>query len=217
MLGAQDIQNLQIIGYATVLKETMLPTVVPPIFQSLDGQGRVYLPPYSFQGNFLCNAAEVAHEEVVALSEAGEVTLFSAPKATMQDGELWIGPDFAPHYEPRADADKKLLAIAREHIALAEAALQEGRLADADRCAGIALSADDRLFEPLALKAAIRKTKGDPTGVRLMESIAERLVSAGMFEKVVDLYCRPAGRPANHQQKLRASGLSAMTGAASLR
>ena len=54
-----NVEDLEIVGYADVLDETMLPSVVPPVFRIKAEPQRAFLPPYSLNAGFLCNATEV--------------------------------------------------------------------------------------------------------------------------------------------------------------
>ena len=73
-----SVEELNIVGYANVLDQTMLPSVVPPIFSLRSDPNRHFLPPYSFNAGFLCNATEVQESEILGLRNDGEITLFSA-------------------------------------------------------------------------------------------------------------------------------------------
>ena len=59
-----NVDELEIVGYANVLNDDMLPSVVPPVFRLRSDTKRVLLPPYSFNAGFLCNATEVPQSEL---------------------------------------------------------------------------------------------------------------------------------------------------------
>ena len=82
-----------------------------------------------------------------------------------------------------------LLALAKDHIQKAEQALKEGKTADAERLSGIASCADDRLVEPLAIKAALRRLSKDAAGEKLMTKLAAPRMTEGVFRTLVDFYC----------------------------
>ena len=131
----------------------------------------------------------IAAAELKALQQNEEITLFEGePLPAQRDFELWVDQAGHPHYEHRTQADAKLLAIAKDYIRQAEQALQEGRTEDAERYCGIALCADDRLIEPLAIKAALRRLKKDATGERLMAKLAEPRMSEAAFRRMVEYY-----------------------------
>jgi hypothetical protein len=183
------VNQLEIVGYAEVLKETMLPSVVPPVFRLKTDPGRALLPPYSFSGGYLCNATEVAPPELEALRDAREITLFDSPLQAQPGYELWVDQRFAWHYEPRAQVDKTLGQIATDSITQAEAALNEGKLEQAERLCSVAISAHDTRVEPLAIKAAIRRMQGNTTGESVMAELAAPVLEEKLFTLLVTDYC----------------------------
>ena len=70
-------------------------------------------------------------------------------------------------------------------IRRAELALRTGNIENAERCAGTAISADDRLLRPLAVKAAISRYQGNETGEQLMTELAKGRKS---FGRLVEKY-----------------------------
>lgn len=183
------IQELEIIGYATVLKETMLPSVVAPVFRLRTDPNIAFVPPYLLNQGYLCNATRVSAAELGTLADKVEITLFPGQPLRAQQGhELWIDQAGAAHYEPQSDAHAALLETARREIAGAEMALTQGKTEEAEKCCNIALCADDRLIEPLAIKAAIRRQQGDSTGERLIAKLALPRMTPGAFCALVDFY-----------------------------
>ena len=196
------VNELEIVGYAEVLKETMLPSVVPPAFRLRTDPGRALLPPYSFSGGYLCNATEVAPPELAALRDAREITLFDNPFPAQPGHELWVDQRFAWHYEPRAQVDKTLGQIATDSIRQAGAALKEGKLREAERLCGVAISADDTRVEPLAIKAAIRRMQGNTTGESVMAELAAPVLDERSFTQLVNNYPEaPCGFAAKSKDK----------------
>ncbi|MDP3000886.1 MAG: hypothetical protein Q8N47_25610 [Bryobacterales bacterium] len=190
------MNDLEIIGYAEVLRETMLPSVVPPVFRLKADHQRALLPPYSFNAGFVCNATEVPAQELDALRDAHEITLFDDALPAQPGYELWVDQGFAYHYERRDQADANLGRIAAASIGQAEAALKAWNLEEAERLAGVAISADDRRVEPLAIKAAIRRREGNATGESLMADLAAPVLAERLFSLLVDGYYRAVGRVA---------------------
>jgi hypothetical protein len=191
-----NINDLEIVGYANVLKETMLPSVVPPVFRLRADSRRAFLPPYSFNAGFLCNATEVTQSELEGLRDSGEITLFDVAFPARADFELWVDQSFQWHYEPVDEAEDKLRGIANEEIKHAEEALQRNDLEQAERLSGIAISADDRRVEPLAIKAAIRRMRGNKAGERLMAKLAAPVLNGTLFNLLVTQYCDLCGQSA---------------------
>jgi hypothetical protein len=217
------ISDLEIVGYANLLAETMLPSIVPPIFRRRDNPDEVFVPPYLFNGGHLCNATALSDDEISALAQNGEVTLFRGePLAAMTGFELWLDQQGQSHYEPRAEADAHLLAIAQGHIAKAEEALRNGNRQEAERYCAVALCADDRLVDPLAIKAAIRRLDADATGEQLMAKMAAPRVTERPFRAMVNAYAAlprsaPAGAAPAPKPGSDLSGRRPMYGVAALR
>ena len=184
-----DVEDLEIVGYADVLDETMLPSVAPPVFRVKTEPQRALLPPYSLKGGFLYDATEVSACELESLRASREITLFDSALPTRSDFELWVDPSFQRHYEPLGEAERNLKRIATEEIRHAEDAFREGDLDRAERCSGVAISADDRRVEPLAIKAAICRMRNDKSGERLMARLAAPVLEERLFNLLVNDYC----------------------------
>src|ERR1039458_3440709 len=203
MKSPVPIDGLEIVGYANVLLDSMLPSIVPPVFRLKGNPDEVFVPPYVFNAGYLCNATALSGSELKALEQNQEITPFEGePLAAQRDFELWLDQTRDRHYEPRTQAHATLLALAKDHIHKAEQALKEGKTADAERLSGVASCADDRLVEPLAIKAALRRLRKDTTGEKLITKLAAARMTEGVFRKLVDFYCsalapaRPACAPA---------------------
>lgn len=197
----RQVQELEIIGYANVLKAAMLPVVVPPVFRLTTDLKRVFLPPYSFNADLLCNPTEVDDKEAAALEAAGEITLFEEPFPGQPGFELWIDQSFEHRYEPRSQAHEMLRSIAKKSIQQAQAALSENDLDGAERLSGTALCADDRLVEPIAIKAAIRRMQSDSIGEEVMRGLAADAVTDTAFSALVEFYVHLAPKPRPRKPK----------------
>lgn len=195
MANSLRLSELEITGYATVLKETMLPAVVPPVFRLIGDAERAFLPPYSLNAGCLCDATVVGLAELETLRNYGELTLFDEVIPASQGFELWVDLDFAWHYEERVSVERTLQSIANRNIAYAEQALRSGELEEAKRHCGIALSANDRMIDPLAIKAALHAAKDDAAGLRMTQKLAAKMVSAGAFNTLVDKYIQMIAHP----------------------
>jgi hypothetical protein len=187
-----NVDELEIVGYANVLKSDMLPSVVPPVFRLRSDAQRAFLPPYSFNAGFLCNATEVPQSELEELRDSNDITLFDDAFPAHAGFELWIDQVFQRHYQPRDEADRELSRIAAAGIENAEEALRRGNIEEAERLSSVAISADDKRVEPLAIKAAIRRAKGKTAGERLMAELAAPVLEERLFKLLVDDYCRTA-------------------------
>lgn len=197
-MGApRQMTDLEIVGYATALDETMVPSVVPPVFRVKAEPSRILFPPYTFSGGSVWNATEGNEHDLKELAEDGEITRFAEPEPSQPDFELWVDQGMAPHYEPRALAEETLRGIAEESIRQARGAFAKGDYAGADRLCGVALSADDRLVEALAIKAAVCRQHGDSVGERVMAKLASTSLGPKGFESLVEACWR--SRPGEAQ------------------
>lgn len=182
------ITDLEVIGYANRLTETTRPAVVPPIFRLKSDPARIFLPPYVIQEGFVCSATETTLAELARLDGAEEATSFGQFLPASRDYELWIDEDGAPRYEPIAVAHAHLREIASRSIGIAVAALARGDDDGAKRACRTAISADDRLIEPLAIIAAIARRRNDRSTDRLMGKLAENRATPSGFEIMVKGY-----------------------------
>jgi len=130
----------------------------------------------------------VTHAELEELRDAEEITLFDAAFPARADYELWVDQSFQWHYEQRGEAERKLRDIADRAIKDAEEAFAGGDFEAAEHLSGVAISADDRRVEPLAIKAAIRRLQGNPAGERLMAELGAPALK-DKFEVLVADYC----------------------------
>ena len=195
-----NLDDLEIVGYANVLKETMLPSVVPPVFRLKADVQRAFLPPYSFNAGFLCNAAEVPRSELEELRDSREITLFDDAFPARAGFELWVDQSFQWHYQPLDTAKHELHRIADEAVQNAADALRRDDLLQAERLSSIAISANDRRVEPLAIKAAIRRLQGNKAGEQLMAELAAPALEERLFNLLVDDYCASRQRPSGPGQ-----------------
>ncbi|MGA2594954.1 MAG: hypothetical protein ABSH32_34080 [Bryobacteraceae bacterium] len=188
-----NVDDLEVVGYANVLKSDMLPSVVPPVFRLKSSAERALLPPYSFNAGFLCNATEAPQSELEALRDSNDITLFDHAFPARGGFELWIDRAFHWHYQPRDEAGGELSRIAAEAIENATEALRQGNLEEAERLTSVATSANDKRLEPLAIKAAIRRIQGDTAGERLMAELAATALEE-TFNLLVEHYYGAAAR-----------------------
>jgi hypothetical protein len=201
-----NLDDLVIVGYANVLRETMLPSVVPPVFLLKADPQRAFLPPYSFNAGFLCNATEVRKSELEELRASREITLLDNDFPARTDHELWVDQSFKSHYEPLDVAERTLKEIATVAIDEAQEALRNHEIEQAERLSGVAISADDRRVEPLAIKAAIRRLQGNKAGEQLMAELAAPVLNEKLFNSLVDQYCASMHRPAAPAQASHPKG-----------
>src|ERR1039457_4569584 len=191
-----NLDDLEIVGYADVLKETMLPSVMPPVFRLKADAQRTLLPPYSFNAGFLYNATEIPRSELEDLSGSREITLFDDAFPAHAGFELWVDESFQWHYQPLDEAKRHLRDIADKAIRSAEGALRRDDLRQAERLSGVAISADARRLDPLAIKAAIRRIQKNKTGEQLMAELAAPVLEERLFNLLVNDYYASWQQPA---------------------
>jgi hypothetical protein len=130
------------------------------------------------------------------LRDSREITLFDNAFPARAGFELWVDQSFQWHYQRLDEVKRKLRAIAEEAIRNAEDALRKGDLQQAERLSGVAISADDRRVEPLAIKAAICRIQRNSTGEQLMAELAAPVLEERLFNLLVNDYCASRERPA---------------------
>ena len=188
MVSPQNISDLEVVGYANVLKETMLPAVMAPVFRLKLDSNRLFVPPFSMRAGYLCDATELSVAEMDHLRDAGEVTLLESGFQARIDFELWIDQAWNVRYQPIVDAKRELSQISIKAIAAAETALGAGDIDLAERLSSTAGAADHRRLAPFALKAAIRVHQGKQSHARLMAKLVSNMVSEDEFRVQVDRY-----------------------------
>ena len=93
------LKDLDIIGYSDRLPKTLLPSIVPPVFQ-IRGTKVTVVPPYKGDGDYVVGGTELHISETQSFDENGKITLFNnfiiEAKALH---ELWIDEIFNFHYD----------------------------------------------------------------------------------------------------------------------
>jgi hypothetical protein len=186
MISPIAIADLEIVGYANRLTSKMWPTVVPPVFRLQAEHNRVFLPPFVMRDAFVYTPTETTALELSGMNEKREVTLFETPLAAQPNFELWIDEQGQPQYEAIPTAAARLRGIAESNIELAYDALRNGQDVEAENRCRVALCADDRLIEPLAITAAIARKRNDPAGERTMARLALGRATPMGFKLMVD-------------------------------
>ena len=182
------IASLDVIGYATSLSEAMVPTIVTPVFRLRDDPETFLFPPFVIHCGQVCDGSMGSAEEFERFAARRKVTTIPDPFCAQRDHELWIDADMAPQYDPIDVADEKLGKISSDHINAAKLALKKGAVEEADQLAGVALCADDRLLEPLAIPAAASRHQGHTDDVELMALLAAPRYSQDVFDTMVRRY-----------------------------
>lgn len=183
----QRIDAMEIVGYADVLTDEMLPSVVPPVYRLRADANRLFVPPYHENGGALYNATEIDSADFANMAVTGDVTgITTAPFPARAGHELWIDEGFAYRYEPAESALANLTDIYNREFANAKAALVRHDFVAAEAHARKATRADDRHYEPFILRAAIFRLRRDTKGEELMARLIETKLAKGDFRVLLD-------------------------------
>ena len=182
------LAELDIIGYADVRERTLLPAIVPPVFQLRIDRDVVLLPPYKLDRDVVAGATSVSLMEAEQLKEAGKLTFLSGGAMKAADScQLWLHRDGRMHYQPIHEAKRTMEQLGRDAMKRAIVELKDGRIDQAEVAASEAILYNDSPVEPYAIKAAIRRRQGNLAGEQLMAELA-RPVDPAAFAILVDHY-----------------------------
>lgn len=183
-------KELTIVGYNDLLEETMVPTVVPPVYRWDSDKGIFFLtPPFDAHveagvigGNRLTEA------DFNAAVQRGDITVFPETGGHPREGyTLWIDQDFQPQYEVGTRATENLKELAKDLVKQAKEVLRAGnRDREALELARRAQSAADDLVDAYLVTAAIHKRAGENAKVGLMQDLASEFLDKEPFNNAVD-------------------------------
>ncbi len=166
-----DVSHLHVVGYAEALSRNALPSIVPPVFREVDNAGSFLVPPYSFNGPYVCDATRISHSELHSLAHRQEVTLLPAAFSARTDYELWIDQAGEPHYQHRREAREHLRRIAEREVVLALQAFSQCRLDDAESHSSVALLAEEQNLDAMAVKIAISHMRADFASTAILREL----------------------------------------------
>jgi len=188
----RTMRMLVVVGYATKLSTTMVPTIVTPIFRLKHDEDQYLMPPFKIYEGRVHGGWIISHEECKKLSEREEITILEPILIQARDRhDLWIDDRHRPHYEPVAEVAHNLRMLAKESLIEAEKLLFKNELDEAERKASAARSADPQLVDSLAIKAAIRRHKGEIEAAEFVEDLAKAdwlPTLEGSFKALVERY-----------------------------
>lgn len=153
------IKDLEIVGYADVLFDESLPTIVPPIYRNMK-TNEYLLPPFNYWWDGVYNEHEV-FGEIVSESKFKEYHTadklsvlfhFLRPTTVYLDHEMWVDTGFNVHYEPRIVVIQKLKAISIECVRNGIIKFLENNFEDAIKLAQNAICANETNTESSLLK-----------------------------------------------------------------
>ncbi|MBK8727751.1 MAG: hypothetical protein IPL96_17365 [Holophagaceae bacterium] len=191
-----ELSQLEIVGYADVLRAGTIPRRVAPIFRYIedktliDARARGVFPPFRLIDEFVLNGTVAPMSDLEAGISAHRATRLGAPIPACPSSLLWIDENLIPHYGPHKEVNADLQAQARERYKLAKTKFLLGQYDAARSLARWACAADPRLWLALALQAAMRQLESKPAEVELLEDYASEYVDASDFHSWIELLIR---------------------------
>jgi hypothetical protein len=193
--NAFRLDELKVVAYADRLVPAMLPTIVVPIFQQADQPGQVICPPFKVNGSKVIVDVLATAPQLPEMEDAGRVTRLSTPYHAQAGYELWVDEQMQPHYDPAGRVHEMLMGVAEQAAIQAQVALSQGQLEEAERLAGKALSAWDRLLAPVVILAAAARLRGDDPKVDVWQRTADRRLPREAFLSLVSQVACVCSRP----------------------
>jgi hypothetical protein len=184
------LKDLDVIGYSDTPAQGMLPIVVPPVYGLRADPGVVFVPPYMSDGVFVYGSNRISREEAEDLQRKEEIVLFEKSFPAQSVHTLWLDQSLVPRYMPTSEAYEIHKQIADKHIDMAEQALREGDLVAAEKYACVAICADQKRIEPVAIQCVIRRKENDVEGEKLMAKLVSPYLKAELFALLVEHYRR---------------------------
>ncbi len=199
-----DVSSLEIIGYANVLPQSALPSIVAPVFRRKDNYYSVLVPPYSFSnGRYLCDATEISLSEFESLENRSELTKLNASIPAQKQHELWVDLDGQYRYQTRLETKRHLERIAEIELEKALTAFLNRDFAKSELHSSTVLLADENNTEALAIKIAIAKVNQDHSSVDTLRDLVPVPTLRSIDLRVDDLCGRIIDTLANNYRKLQ--------------
>lgn len=201
-----DVSSLEIIGYANVLPQSALPSIVAPVFRRKDNHDSVLVPPYSFSnGRYLCDATEITQSEFESLENRSELTKLASPIPAQKQHELWVDLDGQYHYQTRLETKRRLERIAAIELEKALTAFLNREFEKSELYSSTVLLADENNTEALAIKIAIAKVNQDYSSMDTLRDLVPVPTLRSIDLRVDDLCGRINDTLANNYQKPHSS------------
>lgn len=158
MKAPWPLSDLEVVGYAEVLTEWALPSIVPPVLRLRSDPRHALLPPYQLRDGYAYGATTVEEPELLDLAEQEQITLFPGSEAFQAhpQHELWVDLDWNWHYEPQEEAHRRLREIGMDALRKADEALREGNADEALRRETLKIAERQAVREPGTLRGARR-------------------------------------------------------------
>ena len=182
-----SIDTLEVVGYADVLTDSHIPSIVPPVFRSKEHQDRFLLPPFAIRGNMVCGAVVSNRAEFDFLIQTGRITGFvDHPIPGRINCTLWVDEWRKPHYERDTRAEKNLQKLSEQYYNEAETCIKEGEIDQAEQFCNKAISANGNHISSWAMKAGILLTRGQQDRADMLAETVTHLCSQTDFYRLAE-------------------------------
>jgi hypothetical protein len=179
------LDELDIVGYADWLDKTLVPHVVPPIYQFRSNPEKLLFPPFHLAGTEVVGGTIGSQVQINRFVNEGRATRIEQPIPARPDHELWIDQEMKPRYDSFDVVEKTLRRIAEENNERARRLLLKGDLGQAEQAANVALGADDRLVDSFVIKAVIAIRRGEADDAESLKQTAMVNSTAETFDKLL--------------------------------
>lgn len=209
-MTSRSIQDLDIIGFASVLEKPTLPRVLAPVFEVRASPGVVLLPPLIISGEEVFNFTVSNHEEMKIFVNRGSLSRLPQHIPAQMNHDLWVNDEGQVAYEPKRVVKKVFERLFAHHLNLAKQKLSEEDPAAARQHATVARAVNPNHLDPLVIRAKAELRMGDLQGFAFTSHIAADMILPTEFDQLV-----------NGQQRDRAGdtvhGMDSMRGMAALK
>lgn len=183
-----SLDQLDIAGYANVLTESTVPSIVAPVFRDRENQDLYFFPPFIIHDRHLCDPSVSTKRDFDQLAQKGEVTVLPEPFQARSGYELWIDDTMNAHYERASRVHETLVELSKTYTETAEALFREKKFEEADFYCSHAISANGNNITPWTLKAAIRTVEGKQENANLLGDLIRHICSKSTFDVLVNEY-----------------------------
>lgn len=190
------LTNLSIIGYATKLLKTMLPTIVSPIFSLNTAKQTILFPPFQIVEGKVIEGTLSNMKEFKSLITKQSITAINNPLSAQKNYELWVDEDFCTHYASIEVVNKTLNTFAKASIIKAEKALKDKDFERAIYLSNKALVAGKYLCKAIAIKASIAHYQHKHTKVKvLVKMLGKNITDIQCFNLYFKQYLAAISNP----------------------
>ena len=179
------LQNLDIIGFASIVETPTLPRVLAPVCRDRTSPDSVILPPFTVIGDEVFNFHAADMAEFGSLVAQEKLTRLPAPIAAKVNHDLWVNSDGQVTYEPKAEVKKAFQRLFKDHLALAEQCLSDKEYEAACQHAAIARAVNPVHLDPLIIRAVAERSLGQNTRFAFTRHLAEDIVTPAEFDQLI--------------------------------